>query len=348
MTSFGEYTSHFGLENVQQAIGYILDKMKKHGFPREHPFVDFPNTPNSLILLVFAAIKIIIKDDSKFDDILKKKCRSIRDGVFDFSLFNQYCSEANILFYATARMNSGDLKELFIERKVFNNRKLLEYSLLLNNSVLANFEVKTLSCDTFMEENIPPRDGLELIKPFFSENLNDISQLFPSAMLLKSHKNLLMNNLRKIETKYTGSNLTEYRTCNIGIVVVNFSTSLEEFIAYLLHPTYGGINHYEFRGTDAIVLFSLDQKNDLFMDNLYSSGYVITILIHDDPHIKETLAMMRLDNFVAHDSRCAKNEFVHLKVLARNRHLGIIPYDTTEDEINKYIAYLDDSSIRYD
>ena len=68
---------------------------------------------------------------------------------------------------------------------------------------------------------------------------------------------------------------------NIGFICVHFSTSIEEFYTYMFHKEKGIYKKLQWGNLDALVLFVLDARNDILLQNIYEMGYVATMLRND-------------------------------------------------------------------
>ena len=158
------------------SLQYITEKIASLGYPSNHPFLEYPNTPNGMALELIIKLKLLLHDDSIIDDLLKK-CRSIEQGIFNQIKYNQNMSEVIILYYCMAgiisRNNYDDFKSVLYETNtIIRNSSKLEYSFQFSNEEevddLINFEVKTITCDPFSKElDLRAFDGKQLIKPFF-------------------------------------------------------------------------------------------------------------------------------------------------------------------------------------
>lgn len=354
--------------NVQQAYEqaerFVLNELQKLNYPKEHPFNDYPNTPESMVLRLIIVIKALTNKSELIISFLKK-CKSLENGVFSYVKYNQNISEIIWLYYMYSgfiKTNSLDLiKELYDEEfLIYDNDKKFEYSLLFycegNNYVITS-EVKAITCDPFFKElGLKPIDGQKLIKPLFPAfKDSDVLKSDPDAIILQSstHYYQTEQNIKKIINKCRGRKLIDNPTFNIGVLFVNFSTSLEEFYAYLFHKTYGVYSILLESNVDAIVFVSLDAHNDFNLENLYSLGYVQTALIKPTAQNKAMCKRLRIENYIALGElvdenvyKIAQEEFGKYKILCRDGFLNIIPYDSTEEQICEYLNYLKSDKTR--
>lgn len=356
--------------NTQQlydsAVQYVTKELSMLDYPDGHPFNDYPKTPESMALQMIVMIKAFTNNDDLVKSFLKK-CKSLENGQFSYVKFNQNISEVIWFYYlyiSLVENNSIEmLKKIYDEDfEVYDNGKKFEYSFLLNTSntnskrIIAS-EIKTLTCDPFVKEgSLKLVDGQKLIKPLFPD-LKDSEKLSEGtdAVILKSstHYYQLEQNVKKIINKCRGNNLTDFLPFNIGIIFINNSTSFEEFYAYLFNSKRGIYDKLLKSNVDALVLISMDARNDLKLDNIYSMGYIQTVLINPSDDNKDLCKKLRIDNYIALGRKIdqevynlAQNEFGEFKLLCREGFVNIIPADSTEEEIQEYLKFLNGTSIR--
>ena len=209
------------------ALHYISRKIKELNYPQDHPFLQYPQTPNGMVLEQIIILKIFLNNDNTVDDLLKK-CKSTENGVFSQERFNQNISEVIVLYYIIIGIVEQDRPNnfktvLYEPDNIIENDKKLEYSLLFDNNQngdLINFEVKTLTCDPFMKEaDLRVMDGKQLVKPFFPDDyiVDKIKKEYPNSVLLENstYYRQIKKNINKIIEKYDGNNLTSYQ---LGLV----------------------------------------------------------------------------------------------------------------------------------
>lgn len=350
-------------QKYNNAEKYVLSQYKKLDFPAEHPFNDYPRTPESMHLKM---LTLILALTNKRDIVLEllKKCKGIENGKFSYVKYNQGVCESIWLYYlyfGLIQSNSIDLlKEIYDESKqVFDNGKKFEYSLLISgfaNCLMAS-EVKAITCDPFKKETgLKCIDGQKLIKPLFPD-LHDSELLCAQrdSIILKSstYYYQLESNIKKIINKCRGENISGHDVFCVGAIFINASTSFEEFYSYLFHEKYGVYSKLLKSNVDAIVLVSLDAKNDLMLNNIYESGYVQTVLVNPTARNKRLCKLFRLDNYIALGKsineemyKKGQEEYGYYKILCRDGYVNIIPQDASEPEIEAYIKYLSSSDIR--
>ena len=168
-----------------------------------------------------------------------------------------------------------------------HNGKMLEYSLLFRYPIeyLVNIEVKTMRCDPFeKEDNLDihtVKDGTVLIKQLINDDIdyNLLKKEHPEAIELEhsTYYSALNRNIKKIAEKFDGKVNAEIKMLNIGFVCIHFSTSFEEFYTYMFNKKKGIYKTMDWGNLDALVLFVLDAKNDIYLQNIYDMGYVGTL-----------------------------------------------------------------------
>lgn len=352
-------------EKFKKSQEFVLDFIKSSNYPKDHPFLLYPDEPNSTTVNMLILIHTLLNDEIIVSDYITEKCKALCNGKFSYEIFNQKISEVVFLYYSLLGVinNPNFRKVLYENVKINSNNKKPEYSFFFdlgnNISDIINFEVKTLTCDPFeKEDNLKLQDGKKLAKAFFKDDeiVNLIKREHPDAILLESstYYRQFNKNLKKIIEKFDGKNMTESRLINIGVIVINFSTSMEEFFSCLFHNEKGLYNKLDFNNVDAIVLFTLDQKNDPMLQNIYDYGYVQTLIINNKDYVKKYLSELRLDNYLNENSipypevyKISQKEYGLFQILAKEGFVGILPWESTEEEINEYIKYLKGQSIRY-
>jgi len=353
------YDSTISNHDFKETEKFVLSAINSSFYPAEHPFLTYPR-PTGMLVEFLIKLKVYLDDEVAVRDLIKK-CRSIVDGHFNWERYNQNASEVIILYYiiiGIMKNNPDKLDKVFYENEnIFSNNKKLEYSFLFKDQHLLNIEVKTLTCDPLIKESqFLIRDGLQLIKPFFKNiEIEDFKNQYPQATILKDSSNYrqLSKNLKKIIEKFDGENLTHFNMINIGIVIINFSTSMEEFFSYLYNSKNGLLLNVNFKNLDCLVLFSLDNANDIEFQNVYNMGYIQTALINDNSVNREYMKMIRMDNYMSMGNisyegilRSAQQEYGVYKTLVREGMFAIVPWETSEEEIKKYIEDLKCNAIR--
>lgn len=355
------------VENTyKNAEKFVLNELEKLNYPKEHPFNDYPKTPESMILRFIIVIKALTNKDEMTISFLKK-CKSIENGRFSYVKYNQSASEVIWFYYmyvGLAKTNSQKmLLDIYDEEiAIYDNDKKFEYSFLMRdddgNDFVVAAEVKAITCDPFTKETgLRAIDGQKLIKPFFPAlKESEVLKQESDAIVLQSSTYYYQTeqNIKKIIHKCRGNNLINKPVFNIGVLFINFSTSFEEFYSYLFHKTYGVYDKLLKSNVDAMVIVSLDSRNDLDLDNIYSMGYVQTLLVNPSDRNKKICEKLRIDTYIALGDEIseyayenAQVEYGRYKILCREGFLNIIPFESTEEEINEYLNYLKGTDVRH-
>ena len=82
----------------KNAEKFVLNELEKLNYPKEHPFNDYPKTPESMILRFIIVIKALTNKDEMIIAFLKK-CKSIENGAFSYVKYNQSVSEVLWFYY---------------------------------------------------------------------------------------------------------------------------------------------------------------------------------------------------------------------------------------------------------
>lgn len=315
------------LSEYNECKRYILDELEKMSLPKEHPFLKYPRTPESRNLEFFILLKIMLGKESNIPKKLLHKCNAVEDGKFSHMKYLDSC--------------------------VFK----------MPTECMVNIEVKTMRCDPFEKEtdlkinNV--KDGSILIKKLVNDDIEYEKLLceHQDAVELKNstYYSAFNRNIKKIVEKFDGEKNIQCRMINIGFICVHFSTSIEEFYTYMFHKEKGIYKKLQWGNLDALVLFVLDARNDILLQNIYEMGYVATMLRNDTEINRKFMEIMRLDNYVLLGDKVAKSVYdeaqkgVKLyRVLKRDGFLNILPYDSTEQGIEDYVNYLKSDSVRYE
>ncbi len=302
-------------------------------------------------------LKLYGIDDSVILSLVKK-CKYVDNDKFNSTRYRQNINEVVFLNYIMTSMSLKDQtfpSVRYEDQNIIENNKITEYSFLLKN-ILINIEVKTLNCDAF-PYGTTVHDGDPYILPYYKDKsfLQDLKNQFPNVPILEDKCCLyqLERNIIKIKRKFDGRNMTPHKLFNIGVIFIDYSTSLEQFFPYLFNEKFGLIYKTDFGNIDALIIMSLDAKVDLLYTNIYKMGYVQTILFNNTAEFVNICKILRLDNFMMLGNSTyekilnyAQKEYEVIKVLKRNGFLNFIPYDATEDEIQEYINFLSSNTPR--
>lgn len=340
---------------------YVLELIENEGYPEEHPFNDYPDTPESMPITILVFVYMFTKNKDMIKDYVVK-CKGVEKGVFSDVKYKQGISEISWLYYLLVGIiynKKIKLIDIFDEnKKLINNDKKFEYSLLLDSpSCITAIEVKAITCDPFFKEKgFSIEDGKKLIKPFFPQ-LKDSdfikSQTDREILQSSTYYWQLEQNIKRIAQKCAGENISGNKLYCFGVIFINAATSFEEFYAYLFNEKYGLYHFVQDSKIDVLCLVSFDAKNDVKFDNIYKNGYVKTIIPHPSEELLEICKCLRMDNFIAVGDKInkyvlekSKEEYGYYKILCREGFLNIIPDDASEDEINDYVTYLKNKEVQ--
>lgn len=358
-----EGISGYNLKLFEDARKCIMDKIERLDYPDNHPFLQWPNTPESRIVDTFSILLIGLGNQSKIIDDLLKKCRSVEKGKFNYYRYIENVDELLLLFYIYVRILKSGLKADLLYEPVglMDNNKKLEYSFLMHEeNYILNFEVKSMLCDPFYKEgNLPVEDGSLLLKKYINDqsDYEKVKEQYPEAIELthSAYYSPFKKNITKIVEKYDGRKQMDCNMINIGVVCINFSTSMDEFYTCLYHKDKGFFKTLQWGNLDALVLFTLDAKNDIMMDNIYQMGYIQTVLLNEDMNIRKYFEKLQLDNYISIGKRVnkdvyetAQESYGLYQIFNREGFLNIVPYMSKEDELEGYLRYLKGEKVRYE
>lgn len=344
---------------------YILDELEKMTLPKEHPFLKYPQTPESRNLEFFIFLSMMFGKESKIPKQLLHKCNAVEDSKFSHMKYLEGIDETLILYYILVANMEKISAVIYEPSQIWQNNKTLEYSCVFNIPIkcMVNIEVKTMRCDPFAKEtdlkinNV--KDGSVLIKRLVNDDIEyeKLSNEHQDAIELKNstYYSAFNRNIKKIIEKFDGKKNIQCPMLNIGFICIHFSTSMDEFYTYMFHNEKGIYRKLQWGNLDALVLFVLDARNDILLQNVYEMGYVATMLKNDTAINRKFMEIMRLDNYVLLGDTITKSVYDDAqkgsklyKVLKRDGFLNILPYDSTEQSIENYVNYLKSDSIRYE
>lgn len=343
----------------------ILDELKKISLPKGHPFLEYPSTPESRNLEFFIMLSVLLGEKSNIPKKLLHKCNGVEEGEFSHMKFLEGLDEVLILYYILIANIQNVSSVIYEPSNIRKNNKTLEYSCVFKypTECLVNIEVKTMRCDPFEKEtdlkinNV--KDGSILIKKLVNDDVG-------YEKLLNEHQDAIElnnstyysafnRNIKKIVDKFEGEKNIQCQMINIGFVCIHFSTSIEEFYTYMFHKEKGIYRKMKWGNLDALVLFVVDARYDILLQNIYEMGYVATMLRNDTAINRKFMEMMRLDNYALLGDKVAKSVYDDsqigaklYRVLKREGFLNILPYNATEKEIDDYVNFLKSESIRYE
>ena len=344
---------------------HIMQKIQSSNYPKGHKFLE-STFPNDFVFNVLTSLYIIemtrtvfCKSDANksfIDQMLEEKLRSIKGGEFDLEIYFQNMSELIILYYMI--MGIFDTKH-WLKLKHINNeprsypgsKNLLEYSFVVDDNEITttyNIEIKTISCDP-LYNNSAFKSGDRVVKRYF--NNIDLKKYFTEKELGEmvclennTHYRQLSKNMKKIDNKFKKSD----NIVNIGFVVIQFATSLEEFFAYLYHKDNGIMNKNSFENTDLFVFFSMMAAPDPKLNDIYESGHIFSIINDKKIYDDSMIIPFRLDNFIGNEERKIIKEIMPytnleygiFKFMQSNGICLFVPDDTELKDVHEYTSEL--------
>jgi hypothetical protein len=346
------------IEKFERAKDYIWMKIKSNEYPEGHPFNQMEFTKDDYLVLILAFIKMYLIETTIIDDYLDNKLLANDNGGFSYETYFQGLNELNFFYYLLSGCIKNDLLSHVYQINYENNSitnpsKKLEYTYCFDDMVAVGVEIKTITCEpTLKEKSMSIHDTLLIKKYFHDVNLMGIDNIEQYKILETcSHDRQLRKNIKKIAIKFTGENKTPLKLINVGVVVVQFATSIEEFYAYLLNENKGIIFNQDLGNIDCLVFFSLTAKPDFNMQDIYDTGHIFSVLLNDKPYIKKYLKDLRLDNYVAtkingkvsidpNIEKYANKEYGVFKYIIEDDRCFYVPIERSQGDINKYIQYL--------
>ncbi|WP_050413634.1 hypothetical protein, partial [Clostridium botulinum] len=278
-------------------------------------------------------------------------------GVFNYKSLNENLSEFSVFFYIFCGIYFKSelykiIDHLDYEPNGSNNKKY-EYTFVLKDKTKLNFEVKTLDCDPFSKDakilkDINLKDGDILGKAYFpNSNLEDFIDYKTNGIVeISSSYRQTNRNIRNIKKKFETRN---DKDINIGVIVINYGTSREEFFSYLLNDEYGLINVQDFGNIDNLVLFSMCGHTTLMMNEIYENEHIFSVSINTDRYKKDIFNSLRLDNYIIKDGKIESRfydfkteKFSLYKYIMRNGFVTIQPYYIEDNIINDELSELRD------
>ncbi len=214
--------------------------------------------------------------------------------------------------------------------------------------------MKALDCDPFSRDSKIFKDkifkdGDKLGKAYFPNTklVDFIGDKIKSVVEISSNYRQLNKNIRRIKEKFEVRN---DKDVNIGVVVINYGTSREEFFSYLLNNEYGLINVQDFGNIDNLVLFSMCSGTTLMMDEVYENEHIFSVCLKSDEFKRNIYNSLRLNDYIVEDGKVEKRfeefkneEFTLYKYIIRNGFYTIQPYDIEDSIIDSEFGKLRDT-----
>jgi len=304
------------LQPFEINIDYALDKIYacyermylliQKKYPLGHPFKNkkflLDGTGFGFAYCLFV-VPIKMGNDDMMIDFLNKKLISSKDGKFNMKIFNENYSEFEIFFYLLIGIFcTSERYKTFLKLEYEPNgniNKRFEYAFVFKEYKI-NVEVKALECAPEFSDGIDlykMNNGTRFYKNYFHAN-KDI-EVIPSEVLdntkkLKSNYRQVAKNIKKINDKC----IIEDGVVNLGFLMINYGTSREEFISYLMHEKYGYLKKNTNNKLDALVLFSMCMNTDLMMNKILEEEHVF---VFPNKELKDwsLLTDLRLSNYIS-------------------------------------------------
>ena len=126
---------------------------------------------------------------------------------------------------------------------------------------------------------------------------------------------------------------------NLGFLMINYGTSREEFISYLMNENDGYLVKNPLDKIDALILFSMCISTDLLMDNIRKQEHIF--VFENEKRVDEQLLIdMRLDNFVTDNDESPYKHLFNERYgeyigINRGKMLTIQRNNLTQEQINE-------------
>lgn len=110
---------------------FVINELSKLNYPINHPFNNYPKTPESMLLKMIISIKGLTNKDDLVRSFLKK-CKSIEKGKFSIVKFNQNINEVVWFYYLYISLMKNryvqKLEEIYDENFAIYDNGKFEYS----------------------------------------------------------------------------------------------------------------------------------------------------------------------------------------------------------------------------
>lgn len=319
--------------DLHKATEEILKKYElmyaiiREKYPCNHPFRSegflFDAMSFSLAYCMFV-VPTYLNNTTMIEDFLRKKLVCKKDGKFNRKVFNESYSEFEIFFYIFVGIfcNSERYKNfLKLEYEPDGNQnKRFEYAFIFSDYKI-NVEVKALECAPEEIDSISlarMKNGTRFYKNYFhayDENEVIPPEVLQKAKKLKSNYRQVSKNIKKIKEKC----VEEDGFINLGFLMINYGTSREEYISYLLNRGQGYLRKNPLDKLDALILFSMCIDTDLMMEKILEEEHIFVF-----PNLKKNndalLSDLRLNNYVSEQE---DNPYVSLFDDMYGEYIGI-------------------------
>ncbi len=340
----------------------ILELIKSSKYPDNHLFLE-ENFENDIVMNMLVFTKCFIRqfkiiDEEILNDYISKKFRAVKNGKFDLESYYQNLNEFIFFYYLILNISKNQYINFLTQIKYeplspTNDNQRVEYSFDFEfpgeEKYCVNFEMKTITCDPFIKEGkFFYENRQKFIKRFFNDvNLNEIidQQELDNYFILENstHYRQLSNNIKKIAKKFS----KQKNTLNVGVIVIQFATSLEEFFAYLFHPTKGLLYNLDFQNIDCLVFFSMTPTPDINLEEIYEKNHLFTMLFNGDSNMQYLIRAFRLENYASIEKQVlepfkhfANREYGKFTHICEKECSFFVSEYVSECEIQKYIKHI--------
>lgn len=255
----------------------------------------------SLAYCSFIVPKYLHNTEMMKDMLEKKLVCANKNKCFSWKIFNESYSEFEIFFYLFSSIFlKSDLHKEFVKLEYEsdgNKNKRFEYSFIFAKWRI-NVEVKALECAPELSDKydlIKMQDGTRFYKNYFFSQSDDIVpyEIRNRSIKLKSNIRQVGKNIKKINEKCKES----ANEVNLGFLMINYGTSREEFISYLMNENEGYLVKNPLDKIDALVLFSMCINTDLLMEEIRKQSHIF-VFKNENRADERLLIGLHLDNFV--------------------------------------------------
>ena len=255
----------------------------------------------SLAYCSFVVPKYLHNTEMMKDMIERKLVCTDKNKCFSWKLFNESFSEFEIFFYLFSSIFlKSDLYKEFVKLEYEsdgNKNKRFEYSFIFVKQKI-NVEVKALECAPELSDKydlLKMQDGTRFYKNYFFSQPDDIVpfEIRNKSIKLKSNIRQVGKNIKKINEKCKESE----SEINLGFLMINYGTSREEFISYLMNESDGYLVKNPLDKIDALVLFSMCTNTDLLMEEIQKQNHIF-VFKNENRADERLLIDLRLNNFV--------------------------------------------------
>lgn len=297
----------------------------------------------SLAYCSFIVPKYLHNTEMMKDMLERKLVCTDKNKCFSWKLFNEGYSEFEIFFYLFSSIFlKSDLHDEFVKLEYEsdgNKNKRFEYSFIFAKRKI-NVEVKALECAPELSDKydiIGMQDGTRFYKNYFFSQSDDIVpyEIRNKSIRLKSNIRQVGKNIKKINEKCKGST----DEVNLGFLMINYGTSREEFISYLMNENEGYLIKNPLDKIDALVLFSMCINTDLLMEEIRKQSHIF--VFENEKRADERLLIdLHLDNFVQNNDMSPYKHLFNEKYgeyigINRNGMVTIQRNNLTEEQLDK-------------